>query len=566
MFSRVCSFISNVLGNKRSIDTVEGVSDTSAKKQKKEVEYIHKVKVSNLPSSKIALCKKFFSSKGYTRLSKSPTWDYAIITVDNEEDAAKCVADLDGLVFKKKTIHAEQYKVSRDEYAERFQKKNGPQVDHALDKRTPDEKLQDQVTPLWRMPYEKQLNKKHHININHLRKVKRTISSLPDLKFEDQRAWAFASGLPCEILDPIASPIIDGYRTKCEFTVGKNLSGENSVGFLLGLYRDGITSVLEPSSCKNVPDTAKTIARLMNDYINASDLPVYDRVDKTGCWRLIMTKTQRTGDILLLIQIRGVDLTEERLEEEKKNLVDFWNNNEDLKITTLIFQVWDGDSNGLTDKSPLQILTGDGYIYEELLGCRFRLSANSFFQVNTPATELLYSKCAEWCSIDNTKKTTLLDLCCGTGTIGITMAKSVDRVIGIEMVPEAIVDAKANAALNGVTNATYYANKVEDKIDVITKEVNEEVVAVLDPPRNGVHNNVIRAIREASLIDRVVYISCDAKQAAANFTALCRPPSNRFRGMPFKMSRAVSVDLFPHTDHCELMVEFVRVKATEDEA
>ena len=79
---------------------------------------------------------------------------------------------------------------------------------------------------------------------------------------------------------------------------------------------------------------------------------------------------------------------------------------------------------------------------------RFRLSSSAFFQVNTPATELLYTKCAEWCNIDKNRKTTLLDLCCGTGTIGITMAGTVDRVIGIEMIPDAIVDAKANAEMN----------------------------------------------------------------------------------------------------------------------
>lgn len=89
---------------------------------------------------------------------------------------------------------------------------------------------------------------------------------------------------------------------------------------------------------------------------------------------------------------------------------------------------------------------------------RFRISSSAFFQVNTPATELLYAKCAEWCNINKNKKTTLLDLCCGTGTIGITMAKSVDRVIGIEMIPEAIVDAKANALMN----SNYYLKLKRD--------------------------------------------------------------------------------------------------------
>jgi tRNA (uracil-5-)-methyltransferase len=326
-------------------------------------------------------------------------------------------------------------------------KKN--QVIDENDTRTPSEKLADQVTPMWREPYEQQLKQKNRNGTKQLMNLKRKIANLPEVNDESQRAWAFSKGaLPCEVLEPIPSPEINGYRTKCEFTIGYNLNGEPTVGFLLGLYREGITSVLEPSECLNVSDTAKQIAKVFGDYVRRSDLPVYDRVEKTGCWRTLMTKTQSTGDILVLVQLRSADLTPERLDQEKENLVRFWNEESGINVTTLIFQAWDGNSNGITDKAPMETLTGDGYIYENVLGCRFRLSASAFFQVNTPAAELLYAKCAEWCSIDPNKKTTLLDLCCGTGTIGITMAKSVERVVGIEMVPEAIVDAKANAKLN----------------------------------------------------------------------------------------------------------------------
>jgi tRNA (uracil-5-)-methyltransferase len=151
-------------------------------------------------------------------------------------------------------------------------------------------------------------------------------------------------------------------------------------------------------------------------------------------------------------------LTDKQVTEEKKRLVDYWNRLKaqgQINATTLMLQIWNGDSNGITDKGETEVLTGDGYVYEEILGCRFRISNSAFFQVNTPATELLYAKCAEWCNINKNKKTTLLDLCCGTGTIGITMAKSVERVIGIEMIPEAIVDAKANALMN----SNYCPNK-----------------------------------------------------------------------------------------------------------
>lgn len=334
------------------------------------------------------------------------------------------------------------------------------------------------------MPYDEQLKKKNQKGLRQLTILKQKINQLKDIRDESQIAWAFEKGsLPCEVLDPIGSPEIDGYRTKCEFTIGFDLNNEPAVGFLLGLYREGVTNVLEPSECKNVSDTAKNIARLMGDYVRRSDLPVYDRVAKTGCWRTLMTKTQSTGDILILVQLRAADLTEDRLEQEKKNLIQFWNVESGFNVTTLVFQVWDGSSNGITDKTPIETLTGDGYIYEELLGNRFRLSASAFFQVNTPATEILYAKCAEWCAIDASKKTTLLDLCCGTGTIGITMARAVEKVIGIEMVPQAIEDAKINASLNGIDNVDYYAAKVEDKINLVTGAENEEVIAVLDPPR-----------------------------------------------------------------------------------
>lgn len=237
---------------------------------------------------------------------------------------------------------------------------------------------------------------------------------------------------------------------------------------------------------------------------------------------------------MILIQMNTKDLNEEQVNTEKKKLIKYWNAS-DINATTLMLQIWNGDSNGITDKGTTEILTGDGYVYEEILGCKFRISSSAFFQVNTPATELLYSKCAEWSNVNENKKTTLLDLCCGTGTIGITMATKVDRVVGIEMIPEAIVDAKANALINSkylndlfkhicinfnfidITNVQYYASKVEEKIDIVTNEKNEEVVAILDPPRNGVHTSVIRAVRESEQIQKVIFISCDAKQAMQNF-------------------------------------------------
>ncbi|KAG1240611.1 hypothetical protein G6F68_017491 [Rhizopus microsporus] len=110
-----------------------------------------------------------------------------------------------------------------------------------------------------------------------------------------------------------------------------------------------------------------------------------------------MTKTQTTGDIMILIQLRTTELSDQQLIQEKERIINYWNGlKQTINTTTLLLQTWDGDSNGITDKGHTEILIGDGYVYEELLGCRFRISSSAFFQVNTPATELLYSKCAEW--------------------------------------------------------------------------------------------------------------------------------------------------------------------------
>ncbi|KAG0167935.1 tRNA methyltransferase 2 [Apophysomyces sp. BC1034] len=507
-------------------------------------QYIHRVKVLNLPKREMGSVKQLFQSHGVMeRHKKAPAWDYAYINYETEAAAKEAMKKLNGLPFKKKFLTTEYSRISEETFRKRFENKKKEVV---VDTRTPTERLAHQL--------------KHNFGRKYMASLKRKIAQLPEMSDAGRKqvAWAFNREGYCEMLDPIASPKTDGYRTKCEFTIGRNLDNEPAVGFLLGMYREGITSVMDSSECLHVPNIAKRIAKAMEGYVRASVYDVYDRSERTGVWRSVMVKTQHTGDGKEPMKASG--LTDDQLAAEKENLKKYWTSLEGINVKTLLLQIWDGDSNGLNEEAQTEVLMGDGYVYEELLGSRFRISHNAFFQVNTPAAELLYAKCAEWCNLDQHKKTTLLDLCCGTGTIGITMAKSVDRVVGIEMIPEAVVDAKMNAKTNNIVNTQFYAGKIEEKIDLVTKEENDAVVAVLDPPRSGVHSSVIRAVRESPQIEKVIYISCDAKQAMQNFIGLCRPTSNRFKGLPFRPLRAVSVDLFPHTEHSELLIEFVRIQ------
>ncbi|KAI8092991.1 S-adenosyl-L-methionine-dependent methyltransferase [Halteromyces radiatus] len=575
------SLLNSVLGRKRTIENDDDTSnhDQSSKKLKTDENQksLYRVTVSNLPVYEIGGIKKLLNDAGLKRIKKAPEWTYAHCFADTKEEAEAAANQLQNQQYKGKALDIKWEAISPQEHRQAKvtgKKKNkqkakmwedlGPDLD-------PHERLAYQVTPLFKLPYDEQLEKKRKVGVNHIFNLKKQLLKLP-LSEENKKqiSWITKSGLPMEQVDIIASPEINGYRTKCEFTIGSDLDGRPTVGFLLGRYAEGITSVLNAEKQIHIPDTAKSIASAMQDYIRSSNYPIYNRTEKEGVWRTLMTKTQRTGDVMILVQASTESLSSNEIQAMKDDLVNYWTERvkkQNIHVTTLLFQEWDGASNGITDRVPVQTLYGDGYIYEELLGCRFRLSSSAFFQVNTPAAELLYAKCAEWCNLDKKdskrKKTTLLDLCCGTGTIGITMAKNVDKVIGVEMVPEAIVDAKENAERNGVTNVTYYANKVEEKLNVFQRQGDEQIIAVLDPPRAGVHASVIRAIRDAKHIDKVIYISCDAKQATPNFLSLCRPQSNRFTGLPFKPKRAISVDLFPHSEPCELMIEFERV--TEEE-
>ena len=174
--------------------------------------------------------------------------------------------------------------------------------------------------------------------------------------------------------------------------------------------------------------------------------------------------------------------------------------------------------------------------------------------MNTPATETLYDVIRE--NVQASPHTVLLDLCCGTGTIGLCLAGKVGRVVGVDLCQGAIEDAVSNAELNGITNTEFLCGAVEIVIHRIPEVAREEchVVAVLDPPRAGVPAQVISTLRKSKNVKRLIYVSCNVSNASQNLVDLCRPPSSRIGGSPFSLCKVTPVDLFPHTMHCELVL------------
>lgn len=207
----------------------------------------------------------------------------------------------------------------------------------------------------------------------------------------------------------------------------------------------------------------------------------------------------------------------------------------------------------------------------QVLGFKFRISADAFFQVNQAAAQVLYGTVRDLCvpNIDqvggrNKVGGTLLDVCCGTGAIGIITSPRVDKVIGIELIEQAVEDAKHNASHNNVLNCEFIPGKAEVVLPGVMSQLSStggSLTAVVNPPRAGLHHRVVRALRNQPAIRRLVYVSCKPDgEAMRNFKELCcaPDPQKKLTGDAFSPTLAVPVDMFPHTPHCEVVLLFER--------
>ncbi|KAH7957525.1 hypothetical protein HPB52_019821 [Rhipicephalus sanguineus] len=365
-------------------------------------------------------------------------------------------------------------------------------------------------------------------------------------------------------LEPIkASPVVDGYRNKNEFTVGRHLeTGEVVVGFRISSYRQGSMSVASAADLPNVPESAKKVAQCFQDYVQQSGKEPFNPETHEGYWRQLTVRTTSKDHIMAIAVIHPQALSEEHISQEKEKLRQFFTEGpgKSAGVTSFHFQRFDKKRSD-EEQPDYEHVFGTEDIEENLLGLTFQVSPDAFFQVNTPAAEVLYRTAEHVAGLST--QTTLLDICCGTGTIGLSLASKVKRVYGVEVCRRAVQNAKRNAELNGIKNASFVQGKAEDVIQDVIRTVgdSEEIVAIVDPPRQGLHNKVLRTLRWTSSIKKLVYVSCNPEGALQNFLDLARAASNNYRGDPFVLTKAVPVDMFPHTPHCELVLLMERLKA-----
>ena len=317
------------------------------------------------------------------------------------------------------------------------------------------------------------------------------------------------------------------YRNKAQFPVAK--------GPRIGFYRARSHEVIDVADCLLQSEAAGRLRTAVKDWMAKYAVPAYDERAKTGLVRHVYVRTNRAGRSLccLLVNGRGVP----REAELVRALRDA-----EPGLAGVVLGVNQKHNNVILGDS-YRTLWGEDALTDTLCGLTFRLSVPSFYQVNPDQTEVLYGKAVELAGLTGAE--TVLDLYCGIGTIGLAMARRARAVWGAEVVPEAVDDAVANAARNGITNARFLcADAGEAARRLAAEGVRPDVICV-DPPRKGLAGDVVDTIADMAP-DRVVYVSCDPATLGRDV--------KRFAGRGYVLRQAQAVDMFPRTQHVETVV------------
>lgn len=328
----------------------------------------------------------------------------------------------------------------------------------------------------------------------------------------------------------IGSPEAYGYRNKMEFSFGD----EYKDGPLsLGMHkRDSFYDVTAVEGCRIVDEDYRRILRASREYFADSGLKYYHKIRHEGYLRhLLVRKARKTGEIMVDLVTSTQDSPD--LSEYVRLLLE-------LELDGRIVSILNTRNDSLSDvvrNDGTDILYGRDYIYEELLGLRFKITPFSFFQTNTLGAEVLYSKTREY--VGQLKDKVVFDLYSGTGTIAQVMAGVASRVVGVEIVEEAVRCAKENAAYNGLDNCEFIAG---DVLKVVGELEDKPDIIILDPPRDGIHPKAIGPIIDFG-VDTIVYISCKP-------TSLARDAAI-FEQRGYKLVKACCVDMFPGTGMVE---------------
>lgn len=343
------------------------------------------------------------------------------------------------------------------------------------------------------------------------------------------------------------------YRNKLEFTFsnkkwltqeevgsGASFDDMNALGFHIpGMF----DKVLDIRKCWLQDDISNRIRLAVREYCLSHDgYEFFDLRNQTGLMRNLIVRTASTGELMLIVVFFRDDA------ERREALLDYLAG-QFPEITSLIYIVNEKCNDTITDQE-IRVYRGKDHIIEEMEGLRFKVGPKSFYQTNSGQAYELYKIAREFAGL--TGEELVYDLYTGTGTIANFVARSARRVIGIEYVPEAIEDARVNAALNGLDNTLFFAGDMKDILtETFIGQYGRPDVVITDPPRAGMHDDVIRTILSAAP-QKIVYVSCNPATQARDLAQLQDA---------YDVKKVQPVDMFPHTHHVENVVLLVRKSA-----
>lgn len=349
---------------------------------------------------------------------------------------------------------------------------------------------------------------------------------------------------------PTISPIIGSekirdYRNKLEFTfcskrfltreeISRDLDIERTPA--LGFHVPGLfDKVVDIDTCYLQGSPSNEIRNFIKRFALNNDLSFYNIRDKEGFLRTLIIRTSSTGEVMVIVTFFHENI--EKREALLNALV-----KEFPQITSLMYVINEKANDTITDQEVI-CYQGNDHIFEEMEGLKFKIGPKSFYQTNSSQAYNLYCKTRELANL--TGNETVYDLYTGTGTIANFVARQAKRVVGIEYVPEAIEDATVNSAINGITNTLFYAGDMKDVLNAeFIRQHGHPDVIITDPPRAGMHPDVVQTILNAAP-ERIVYVSCNSATQARDLQLMDEA---------YRVTAVQPVDMFPHTHHVENIV------------
>ncbi len=371
------------------------------------------------------------------------------------------------------------------------------------------------------------------------------------LKYEDELKIKYQqvkdnllriAGVDADPMPIIPSVSEKRYRNKAQYPV----QVDDKALSLIGFFAPHSHRVIDCDDCLLQPEEFKKITDVFRNWIRIFKISAYNESSKKGLLRHIyIRKAVGTYEIMVCVVINGNDIPfKDELIFELKEAVP--------QIKSIIINKNKKDTNVVLGDECVTVF-GEAFITDELCGLKFDISPMSFYQVNHDTAEILYKKAKEYADLKGNE--TVLDLYCGTGTIGLTMANDAKEIIGVEIIPQAVENAIKNAEKNNIKNARFICGDASKAADVLKSEGIQPDVAIVDPPRKGCSKDLLETLSKMSP-QKIVYVSCDSATLARDIKILSE--------LGYKFIEATPVDMFPRAPHCETVALLSRQKFKDE--